>query len=57
MKVVKFMNLVRRRAIFKPDKRMMIPYNYNHDVMKAIYYYISIADKQQENSYMRKVIG
>lgn len=42
------MNLVRRRAIFKPDKRMMIPYNYNHDVMKAIYYYISIADKQQE---------
>lgn len=46
--MVKFMDLVRRKVIFKPNRKIQLPYNYNHDVMKAIYYYISIADKQQE---------
>lgn len=42
------MSLVRRRVVFNPNKKVELPYNYNYDVMKAIYYYISIADEQQE---------
>ncbi len=42
------MNLVRRKIIFKPDKKIELPYDYNHDVMKAIYYYISVVDEKQE---------
>lgn len=50
MKAVKFMNmnLVRRRVLFKPGKKIEIPYDYNHDIMKAIYYYISVIDEKQE---------
>lgn len=46
--MVRFMNLVRRRVIFKPNEKIQLPYDYNYDVMKAIYYYISISDEQQE---------
>jgi len=27
---------------------MHLPYDYNHDIMKSIYYYISVADEQME---------
>lgn len=42
------MSLVRRTVVFKPTETISIPYEYQHDVMKSIYYYISIADQQME---------
>lgn len=37
-------NMIRKQVIFKPTKIIKLPYNYQYDVMKNIYYYISIAD-------------
>ncbi|MCQ4925040.1 CRISPR-associated endoribonuclease Cas6 [Tissierella carlieri] len=42
------MSLIRREVIFRPSDTIRISYNYNTDVMKSIYYYLSIADKQKE---------
>lgn len=42
------MSLVRREALFRPKGTIRLPYEYNHDIMKSIYYYLSVADEQME---------
>ncbi len=37
--------MIRKQIIYKPDNKIRVPYNYQHEVMKNIYYYISIADE------------
>lgn len=37
--------MIRKQVIFKPDTNIKLPYNYQYDVMKNIYYYISVADE------------
>lgn len=46
--MVKSMSLVRRTIVFKPKELVRLSYEYQHDVMKSIYYYLSIADEQKE---------
>lgn len=36
--------MIRQQVIFKPKSTIKLPYNYQYEVMKNIYYYISIAD-------------
>lgn len=42
------MSLVRRSVVFKPEENIQIPYKYNHDVMRNIYYYISVINENME---------
>lgn len=36
--------MIRKQVIYKPTKEVVLPYNYQYDVMKNIYYYMSVAD-------------
>lgn len=46
--MVKLLSLVRREVTFRPKETIQIPYEYNYDIMKSIYYYIAVADEQME---------
>lgn len=36
--------MIRKQLIFKVDKDFTLPYSYNHDIMKNLYYYMQTAD-------------
>ncbi len=36
--------MIRKQVVFKPKKEITLQYNYNYQVMKNIYYYLTVAD-------------
>lgn len=45
---MKSLELARRNIIFKCNQVSRLSYNYQYDIVKTLYYYLSIADKQKE---------